>query len=72
MPIGLNDLIERLPRADRKRLLAQCAPVELTLSEVLSKPDRPTSHAYFPTAGFISLVTMVEGAPGLEVGMVGS
>ena len=72
MSIGLNHLIERLPRADRKRLLSLCEPVKLTLSEVLSRPDRPTSHAYFPTSGFISLVTMVEGAPGLEVGMVGS
>ena len=71
MPIGLNHLIERLPRADRKRLLAVCEPVELVLSEVLCEPGTPTRHAYFPTQGFISLVTLVEGSPGLEVGMVG-
>ncbi len=71
MPIGLNHLIERLPRADRKRLLAVCEPVELVLSEVLCEPGTATRHAYFPTQGFISLVTLVEGSPGLEVGMVG-
>ena len=71
MPIGLNHLIERLPRADRKRLLALCEPVELVLSEVLCEPGTPTQHVYFPTDGFISLVTLVKGSPGLEVGMVG-
>lgn len=66
-----NHLIERLPRQDRARLLAACESVPLVLSDVLSMPGQPTAHVYFPTEGFISLVSMTEGSPGLEVGMVG-
>ena len=66
-----NRLIQLLPRADRTHLLAACEPVMLTLSEVLCEPGKPTRHVYFPTEGFISLVTLVVGHPGLEVGMVG-
>lgn len=66
-----NHLIELLPRGDRARLLAVCEPVQLLLSEVLCEPGEATHHAYFPTGGFISLVTLAAGHPGLEVGMVG-
>ena len=66
-----NHLIESLPRADRTRLLSICEPTELVLSEVLCEPGKTTHHVYFPTDGFISLVTLVAGHPALEVGMVG-
>ncbi|MEO8525625.1 MAG: Crp/Fnr family transcriptional regulator [Caldimonas sp.] len=66
-----NHLIDLLPRRDRLRLLALCQPVDLVLAEVLCEPGEPTSHVYFPTEGFISLLTMASETPGLEVGMVG-
>lgn len=66
-----NTLIELLPARDRACLLAICEPIELVLSEVLCEPDKPTRHVYFPTRGFISLVAMLDGSPGVEVGMVG-
>jgi CRP-like cAMP-binding protein len=66
-----NHLIELLPRGDRARLLAICRPADLKLSEVLCEPGKPTRQVYFPIDGFISLVTMVDGHFGLEVGMVG-
>ena len=66
-----NQLIELLPRADRVRLLAACERVQLVLSEVLQEPGTPSRHAYFPTDGFISMLAMSEGHPGVEVGMVG-
>ena len=66
-----NHLIELLPRADRKHLLAICEPVQLELSEILCEAAQPTRHVYFPTEGFISLVTLVGDQPALEVGMVG-
>ena len=67
-----NRLIEGLPRRDRARLLARCTAYDLVLSEVLCEPGEPMSHVYFPTEGFISLLTVASGTHGLEVGMVGS
>ena len=67
-----NRLIELLPRKERLRLLALCEPVHLGLADVLSEPGKPIRHVYFPTASSISLVTAIDGHPGVEVGMVGS
>jgi len=70
--LAKNNLIELLPRLERARLKAISEPFDLVLSDVLSEPGTPSRHAYFPTEGFISLVTAVPGHPGVEVGMVGS
>jgi CRP-like cAMP-binding protein len=64
-------LIESLPSNSRSRLLAICEPVELAMGKILGEVDAPTQYVYFPTVGFISLVTTVKGKPTLEVGMVG-
>ena len=72
MTAALNHLIELLPRRDGARLLALCEPVQLVLSEVLYKAGEPTRHVYFPTEAFVSLVSLIEGGAGVEVGMVGS
>jgi CRP-like cAMP-binding protein len=66
-----NHLIELLPRQDRVRLVAACEHVHLVLSDVLCEPGGPTRHVYFPVDGFISLVALIDGSPGLEVGMIG-
>ena len=34
-------------------------------------PGKPIRHVYFPIDGFVSMVAVVEGSPGVEVGMVG-
>jgi len=70
--IAENRLIASLPRADRLRLLAVCEPHELKLSTILCEPDTPTRCVYFPISGFISLITLIDGHTGIEVGMVGS
>ncbi|MCE9661092.1 MAG: Crp/Fnr family transcriptional regulator [Burkholderiales bacterium] len=67
-----NHLMNGLPQRDRARLLALCTAHELILSEVICEPGEPMSHVYFPTEGFISLLTVAAGTHGLEVGMVGS
>lgn len=66
-----NLLIKQLPKADRKRLLDQCEPFELVLSDELSVRGQSLSHAYFPRSGFISLAIDVDSYLGLEVGMAG-
>jgi CRP-like cAMP-binding protein len=69
---AVNHLIARLPAVDRERLLAICEPVELTLSTVLCERGENTAWAWFPTGSFISLISLVSGHGGIEVGMVGS
>ena len=64
-------MIELLPSSSRSRLLAICEPVDLAMGEVLGEVGAPTRHVYFPTVGFVSLVTAIKGRPMLEVGMVG-
>ena len=66
-----NHLIDLLPRKDRIRFIAACELVDLPLAQVLSHPGKPTRYVYFPTEGFISLIAVVKGSPGVEVGMVG-
>jgi len=68
---GHNHLLELLPRPDRLRLLAEAELAPLALAELLCDSGQPCRHVYFPIAGFISLLTPVEGHQGLEVGMVG-
>ena len=66
-----NRLLAALPRTDRLRLLAGCEPAELVFAAVLSEPGERIRHVYFPTVGFLSLVTQIDRGTDLEVGMVG-
>jgi CRP-like cAMP-binding protein len=72
MPEIENRLLSLLPAKDRKRLVALCEPIELTLAEVLCEPGSVMKYAYFPTTGFISLVAKADNTAGVEVGMVGN
>ncbi len=67
-----NRLLDALPFKDREQLLANCEAIELVFGEVLYRANEPVSHVYFPTGGFISLVTSVDGSANLEVGLVGN
>lgn len=71
MSTEISQLIERLPVTERRRLLALSAPVTMELSTVLSRAGVATDYIYFPTGGFIPLVAVIDGSPGVEVGMVG-
>ncbi len=66
-----NYLVDLLPRKDRLRFTAACETVDLSLAQILCDPGKPTRYVYFPTHGFISLIAVVKGSPGVEVGMVG-
>jgi CRP-like cAMP-binding protein len=71
MAVVENHLIELLPDKDRRRLLALCESVDLVMTDVVSEPGKATRHVYFPTEGFISLVSLLDTGSGVEVGMVG-
>jgi CRP-like cAMP-binding protein len=66
-----NQLIANLPRKSRLSLMKLCEPVQLRMADVLCDGGKPIRHVYFPLEGFISLVTLLDGKPVLEVGMVG-
>ena len=71
MAAAENHLIEMLPREERRRLLLNCEPVHLELSEVLCEAGERTRYVYFPVDATVSLITPIDGKPVLEVGMVG-
>jgi CRP-like cAMP-binding protein len=67
-----NLLIAGLRARERRRLMAQCEPVELGFEEVLYEAGERIRHVYFPTASFISLISSVDKSSYLEVGLVGA
>jgi len=67
-----NLLIAALPADERRRLLAGCTRVEMRFGSVLCQQYGLVRHVYFPTGGFISLVTQLGRRSGLEVGLVGA
>jgi len=66
-----NHLIARLPRQQRLDLLEHCEPIQLALESILCEPGERTRYVYFPTQSFVSLVSIVDQKPFLEVGMIG-
>jgi CRP-like cAMP-binding protein len=69
--VPVNALIASLPQADREHVSGACETFELPFGETLYEPGDAITHVYFPTTGFISLITPVGAAESLEVGMVG-
>jgi CRP-like cAMP-binding protein len=67
-----NLLLAALSAADRLRLLGNQAPVDLSLSRTISESGDRIRHVYFPTDGFISLITPGVGRAQLEIGLVGN
>ena len=65
-----NRLLAALPAADRRRLLANCDPVDLVVGDLLTEPGDAVRHAFFPIDSFISLIAALDGGY-LEVGLVG-
>ena len=66
-----NSLLAALPRCDQQGLAASGTQVDLRVAEVIGVPGKRIGHVYFPTTGFISLLTSEDRA-GSEVGLIGS
>ncbi|RYF46106.1 MAG: Crp/Fnr family transcriptional regulator [Cytophagaceae bacterium] len=71
MTLAKNALIERLPSADRTRLVDLCEQVPLCRTDCLVRPDEPIQHVYFPVEGFACLFAEKPSSSGLVVAMVG-
>ena len=52
-------------------MIDRCEQVPLVLAEVIYPGGKPIANIYFPIEGFISLVTLLDRKPAMEIGMVG-
>lgn len=68
----VNQLIERVARPDRRRLLDQADAFDMRFGDQLCEADRPYEHVYFPLTGFVSLMTTLSGHQPLEMGLIGN
>lgn len=71
-PQTTNRILNALPRPEYESLSPHLDPVNLSLGEVLYRPEQPVTHVYFPTRGTVSLVSTFEDGDTVEVGMVGN
>ena len=71
LPPPSNRLLSALPPEEYHRLALSLEPVPLDLKTVLHKEGEEFSHVYFPTRGVVSLLTVLGGGKGIEVGLVG-
>jgi CRP-like cAMP-binding protein len=65
-----NQLLARMPRSEAERFASRCEPVDLVLGTKLATRGEPLTHAYFPIASCISLISAVDGGS-VEVGLAG-
>lgn len=67
-----NRILAALQSEEMERLLPHMEQVELRLGEVLSRPNEPIKHVYFPHRGTISIVSILEDGSQIEVGVIGN
>jgi CRP-like cAMP-binding protein len=70
--IVTNNLLEYLPRKERKRLIECCETVNLLFGETLCETNQPIEHVYFPLTAIISWTITVGDHSPLEMGLIGS
>ena len=68
----VNQLIDALPRRERRNVLKSGELVELIFEDILYYPERKIEHVYFPSTGFISLIATIDSTKTLEVGLIGN
>jgi CRP-like cAMP-binding protein len=66
-----NHILSALPEKEYRRFSADLKPVQLSLDEVLLKPNQHSELLYFPTKGVVSLVLMLDGSSTTEIGLIG-
>ncbi len=66
-----NRLLDSLPPPARAELLKHLEPVPLPLKAVIFNAGETPRHVHFPTSGVVSVVTVMGGGDGVEVGLTG-
>ena len=66
-----NYILSALPQKEYQRFSAYLEPVQLSLNNVLLKPDRQSELLYFPTKGIVSLVSVLNTSSTTEIGLIG-
>jgi len=65
-----NRLLAALPRGEYERLVPHLERVHLTQGRVIFEAGDRVRHAYFPSGGIISMLSMTEEGETIEVAMV--
>ncbi|MEO8314248.1 MAG: Crp/Fnr family transcriptional regulator [Pseudomonadota bacterium] len=66
-----NSLLGALEGAERARIFADLELVPLGLGQVLCEANEPFTHAYFPAAGIVSILYVMENEASAEIAVVG-
>jgi CRP-like cAMP-binding protein len=65
-----NSILNQLPAAQRKSLLARMESVSLPVGEMLMRPGDTPAFAHFMTSGIASVVTYMKDGGAVEVGLI--
>jgi CRP-like cAMP-binding protein len=70
-PKTKNQILDALPDEDYQRLHQHLEPVELTLGQVLYRPNEPIKYVYFPNDSMNSVIATTQDGQCAEVGVIG-
>ena len=66
-----NSILDRLPPAQQKALIARMQEVPLEVGKVLTRPGELPEYAHFMLSGMTSVVTNMKNGAAAEVGIIG-
>ncbi|HEY7903892.1 MAG TPA: Crp/Fnr family transcriptional regulator, partial [Casimicrobiaceae bacterium] len=66
-----NMLLDQVPEEVGRQLREAGKAIPLVVGDLVATPEDPITHVYFPTSGYISLLSPAGSAAALEVGLVG-
>jgi CRP-like cAMP-binding protein len=67
-----NTLLSRFPSSVLRDLTWSLRHIKVDSGHILCDPDQPVKFAYFPTAGMLSIVSIMKDGSSAEIGCVGS
>ena len=66
-----NRILDALPKIEYQRLLLRLEICDLNFGDILFQPDELINDVYFPTSGFVSVISITAGTAKIGIGMVG-